>query len=131
MYLNLNTSFFHVLFLCNLFSLCNREMETFKDISVAVLYNSDSFNLVLQARITEMHFFLRSISDSDLLSLRRQGRLVWERYCSSVQSVVDTVVAVLRDRLSIPPLPIKDETSPSVFNSTFTVSLVTYLLCVC
>jgi hypothetical protein len=106
-------------------------METFKDISVAVLYNSDSFDLVLQARITEMHFFLRSISDSDLLSLRRQGRLVWERYCSSVQSVVDTVVAVLRDRLSIPPLPIQDEPSPSVFNSTFTVSLVTYLLCVC
>ncbi|KAJ9588546.1 hypothetical protein L9F63_018084, partial [Diploptera punctata] len=73
-----------------------------------------------KARITELHFFLRSISDSDLLALRRQGRMVWERYCSSVQSVVDTVVAVLRDRLSIPPLPIQDEPSPSVFNSTFT-----------
>ncbi|KAJ4429032.1 hypothetical protein ANN_26028 [Periplaneta americana] len=73
-----------------------------------------------KARITEMHFFLRSIPDSDLLSLRRQGRLVWERYCSSVQSVVDTVVAVLRDRLAIPPLPVQDEPSPSVFNSTFT-----------
>ncbi|PSN36588.1 Exostosin-3 [Blattella germanica] len=73
-----------------------------------------------KARITELHFFLRSISDADLLALRRQGRLVWEHYCSSVQSVVDTVVAVLRDRLSIPPLPIQDEPSPSVFNSTFT-----------
>jgi hypothetical protein len=73
-----------------------------------------------KARITEMHFFLRSISDADLLSLRRQGHLVWERYCSSVQSVVDTVVAVLRDRLAIPPLPTQEEPSPSVFNSTFT-----------
>jgi hypothetical protein len=87
-----------------------------------------SLSPLLQARITEMHFFLRSISDSDLLSLRRQGRLVWERYCSSVQSVVDTVVAVLRDRLAIPPLPIQDEPSPSVFNSTFTVSLAAILV---
>lgn len=83
---------------------------------------------MLKARITEMHFFLRSISDADLLSLRRQGRLVWERYCSSVQSVVDTVVAVLRDRLAIPPLPTQEEPSPSVFNSTFTVSLITNML---
>lgn len=79
-----------------------------------------------------MHFFLRSISDSDLLSLRRQGRLVWERYCSSVQSVVDTIVAVLRDRIAIPPLPIQDEPSPSVFNSTFMVSLISsFFLHVC
>jgi hypothetical protein len=41
---------------------------------------------------------------------------------------VDTVVAVLRDRLAIPPLPIQDEPSPSVFNSTFTVSSVRNLI---
>jgi hypothetical protein len=56
---------------------------------------------------------------------------VWERYCSSVQSVVDTVVAVLRDRLAIPPLPIQDEPSPSIFNATFIVSFITDLLYVC
>ncbi|XP_067014505.2 exostosin-3 isoform X2 [Anabrus simplex] len=72
-----------------------------------------------KARVTELHFFLRTVPDADLLVLRRQGRLVWERYCASVQSTVDTVVALVRDRLGIPPLPAEDEPSPSVFNASF------------
>ncbi|XP_063224162.1 exostosin-3 [Bacillus rossius redtenbacheri] len=72
-----------------------------------------------KARITELHFFLRTIPDADILSLRRQGRLVWERYCSSVQSAVDTVVALLRHRVGVPPLPAEEEPSPSIFNATF------------
>ncbi|XP_035896380.1 LOW QUALITY PROTEIN: exostosin-3 [Anopheles stephensi] len=72
-----------------------------------------------KARITELHFLLRAIPDADLLMMRRQGRLVWERYLSSVQSTVDTIVASLRNRLGIPPKPIPSVVAHSVFNSSF------------
>ncbi|EFA03391.1 exostosin-3 [Tribolium castaneum] len=72
-----------------------------------------------RARITELHFLLRAIPDEDVLLMRRQGRLVWERYLASVQSTLDTIVAVLRDRLNIPPIPIDTVAAISVFNETF------------
>ncbi|XP_061398084.1 exostosin-3 [Musca vetustissima] len=75
--------------------------------------------LLPKARITELHFLLRAIQDGDLLLMRRQGRLVWERYLSSVQSTVDTVIASLRDRLGIPPRPVPPVIAQSVFNNTF------------
>lgn len=73
-----------------------------------------------RARITELHFLLRSLPDTDILLMRRQGRLIWERYLASVQSTLDTIVAVLRDRLNIPPLPAETIPAISVFNETFT-----------
>ncbi|XP_058058854.1 exostosin-3 [Anopheles bellator] len=72
-----------------------------------------------KARITELHFLLRAIPDADLLTMRRQGRLVWERYLSSVQSTVDTIIASLRDRLGIPPKPVPAVVAHSVFNASF------------
>lgn len=72
-----------------------------------------------RARVTELHFLLRAIPDEDVLLMRRQGRLVWERYLASVQSTLDTIVAVLRDRLNIPPLPVDTVAALSVFNETF------------
>nr|CAI5841196.1 unnamed protein product [Callosobruchus analis] len=72
-----------------------------------------------RARITELHFLLRAIPDEDVLLFRRQGRLLWERYLASVQSTLDTVVAVLRDRLNIPPMPVESMAAISVFNQTF------------
>lgn len=73
-----------------------------------------------KARITELHFLLRAVPDTDLLVLRRQGRLVWERYLSSVQATIDTIIASFRDRLGIPPRPIPQVVAQSIFNSTFT-----------
>lgn len=72
-----------------------------------------------RARITELHFLLRAIPDEDVLLMRRQGRLVWERYLASVQSTLDTIVAVLRDRLNIPAIPVDTVSAKSVFNETF------------
>lgn len=72
-----------------------------------------------KARVTELHFLLRTIPDEDIVRFRRQGRLVWERYLASVQSTLDTVVAVLRQRLNIPPLPADTVAAISVFNETF------------
>lgn len=76
--------------------------------------------LVPKVRVTELHFLLRAIPDGDLLSMRRQGRMVWERYLSSVQVTVDTIIAVIRNRLGIPAKPISSVPSVSVFNSSFT-----------
>lgn len=73
-----------------------------------------------KARITELHFLLRAVPDTDLLVLRRQGRLVWERYLSSVQATIDTIIASFRDRLGIPPRPVSQIIAQSIFNSTFT-----------
>lgn len=72
-----------------------------------------------------MHFLLRAVPDTDLLSMRRQGRLIWERYLSTAQGAVDTIVAVIRDRLGIPPLPAPQTASPSIFNESFVVNIVT------
>lgn len=72
-----------------------------------------------KARVRELHFLLRTIADEDILLFRRQGRLVWERYLASVQSTLDTIVAVLRDRLNIPALPADTVAAISVFNDTF------------
>lgn len=72
-----------------------------------------------KARVTEMHFLLRAVPDNDLLTMKRQGRLIWERYMGTVQGSIDTIIAVIRDRLGIPPLPAIQSTSPSVFNDTF------------
>lgn len=72
-----------------------------------------------KARVTELHFLLRAIPDVDVLLMRRQGRFIWERYLASVQSTLDTIVAVLRDRLNIPPFPVDTVQAVSVFNETF------------
>lgn len=72
-----------------------------------------------KARVTEMHFLLRAIPDSDLLFMRRQGRLIWERYMATAQGAADTIVASIRDRLGIPAVPAIQSPSPSVFNETF------------
>lgn len=73
------------------------------------------------SRLPELHFYIRAVTDRDILTMRRQGRLLWEKYFGSIQSIVDSVVAVYRHRIGIPPPAILDEPSPSVFNETFTV----------
>jgi len=72
-----------------------------------------------KARVTELHFILRSYTDSDVLEMRRYGRLVFETFFGSTKVIVDTTLALIRHRLRIPAFPIQDEPSPSVFNSTF------------
>lgn len=75
--------------------------------------------LLPKARITELHFLLRAIPDNDLLSMRRQGRVIWERYFSTIQATLDTIITYLRNRLNIPPKPIKPYISQSIFNASF------------
>lgn len=72
-----------------------------------------------KARLTELHFFVRTYTDTDIYALRHQGRFLWETYFGSTQRLVETLLAVVRTRLQIPPIPIMDSPSPSIFNSSF------------
>ncbi|XP_026684532.1 exostosin-3 [Diaphorina citri] len=72
------------------------------------------------ARIPELHLLLRSISDEDIVAFRHQGRQVFTRYLATLQSQMDTLVAVVRDRLGIPPAPVMNTKAVSVFRQDFT-----------
>lgn len=71
------------------------------------------------ARITEVHFVLRTYLDVDIVELRRHGRQVWENYLSTTSRVIKATLSLIRTRLGIPAPPAHEEASPSVFNSTF------------
>ena len=72
-----------------------------------------------KSRITELHFYLRSFSDSDILSMRYHGRIIWETYLGTTKSIIRTLLASIRVRLKIPAFPAQEEPSPSVFNKSF------------
>ncbi|GFV15482.1 exostosin-3 [Trichonephila clavipes] len=72
-----------------------------------------------KARISELHYYLRTFTDNDIMAMRHQGRLVYDRYLSSPRTIVATVLAMVRSRLQIPAPAARDEPSPSVFNTTF------------
>ncbi|XP_010706384.1 exostosin-like 3 [Meleagris gallopavo] len=70
--------------------------------------------VIPKPRITEVHFLLRSISDNDLLAMRRQGRFLWETYFSTSDNVFSTVLAIIRTRIQIPAAPIREETAVEI-----------------
>ncbi|KAL1473759.1 hypothetical protein MTO96_038486 [Rhipicephalus appendiculatus] len=71
------------------------------------------------ARVTEVHFILRTYLDADIVELRRRGRLLWESYLSTTSRMINAVLSLVRTRLGIPAPPAHEEPSPSVFNATF------------
>lgn len=75
------------------------------------------------SRIPECHWLLRSIPDNDLLFMKRQGRLLYEKYFATGQSVLDTIVAVVRNRILIPPPAVSDVPALNVFPENFTVNI--------
>lgn len=75
--------------------------------------------LLPKARVTELHFLLRALSDADLLAFRRQGRVLWERYLSSVQASMDSLLAIIRMRLNIPARPALPITGTPAFNDSY------------
>jgi len=78
-------------------------------------------------RITELHYLLRTLPHSDIFHLKRQGRLILEHYLSTKRQVIQSLLNVVRHRLSIPALPFIDTPSPSVFNETFSPQLMDHL----
>ena len=70
-------------------------------------------------RVTEIPFFLRTFGDNDIAQMRRHGRFLWETYFGSTHRILDSTLALLRTRLQIPAIPMREEPSVSVFNATF------------
>lgn len=56
--------------------------------------------------------------------MKRQGRMLYEKYFGTIQAILDTTLAVIRYRISIPPLPVVDTPSPSIFSENFKVSIL-------
>lgn len=71
-------------------------------------------------RVTEIPFYLQSFPDEYISALRLQGRVFFLNYFCSTESILDTLVAAVRTRLSIPAHPVKDEQSASIFPASFT-----------
>lgn len=77
--------------------------------------------IIPSSRTPEMHYILKSFGDADLIEMRKRGRLVFQKYFSTLENIADSFLAVLRTRVGIPATPYKDVPSPSVFNDSFVV----------
>ena len=56
----------------------------------------------------QLHYLLKNIDSSAILNYRRQGRFLWDTYFSSSNSIMNTVVAIIRQRALHPPAPASD-----------------------
>lgn len=74
--------------------------------------------ILTQARLPELNVLLRTITNEDILNLRRQGRFLWETYLSTTDAILKTVLATLRTRLSIPADPVTALPTVSVFGES-------------
>ena len=71
-----------------------------------------------KARASEFYFILRTYTDTSIAELKQKGRFYFETYFGTTFSIINTVLAILRTRLSIPAHPIQDVPSPNVFNAS-------------
>lgn len=75
---------------------------------------SEAAIIVPKPRVTELHFLLRSLSDNDMLAMRRQGRFLWEMYFSTSENVLNTILASIRTSIQIPAASIKEEPAQEI-----------------
>lgn len=61
------------------------------------------------ARLSELHFILKTIPDSDLIRLKQQGRHIFENYMATSEQLLETIINIIGvSRLKFPPLPIEE-----------------------
>ncbi|XP_054724927.1 LOW QUALITY PROTEIN: exostosin-3-like [Uloborus diversus] len=72
-----------------------------------------------RARVSELHYYLRTFTDNDILAMRHQGQLLLTHYLLGPRQIIATILAAVRNRIQIPPPAAREESSPSVFNDTF------------
>lgn len=80
------------------------------------------------ARISELHYLLKSFTDSDILAFKKSGRLAFENYLSTLDRLVSTVLATFRVRIGLPPLPYEEIHWHSAFNESVKVNYKLYKL---
>ena len=52
---------------------------------------------------------------------------MYENYFSSSHTILQSLLGVIQNRLTIPASPVKETPSPSVFNSSFTPPVLEFL----
>ena len=68
------------------------------------------------ARATELHLVLKSINDNDLLRMRKNGRLFYDRYLSKIDPLIASLFSLLKTkRLQLPLRPFRDDVPNRVY----------------
>lgn len=75
------------------------------------------------ARIPEVPLILKSIHEMDILDRRRHGRMIFDRYFSSISATSRSIVSLLRDRLNYPSMGIEDSQSTILYHRPFTAQI--------
>lgn len=60
------------------------------------------------ARLTEIHYILRTMKKTDIYLIRKHGRFIYETYFASIQMNAFTIFSILQSRIGLPPLPFND-----------------------
>ncbi|KAK3088268.1 hypothetical protein FSP39_016856 [Pinctada imbricata] len=71
----------------------------------------------MKARAPELYFMLRTYTDNSIAELKQMGRYYFETYFGTSRSIINTVLAILRNRLSMPARPIQDVPSLTLLTS--------------
>lgn len=74
--------------------------------------------IVAPARLPELNVLLRTITNEDILEMRRQGRFLWETYLSTYDALLKTLLATVRTRLSLPAKHIPATPTLSLFSES-------------
>lgn len=74
--------------------------------------------ILAPARLSELNVLLRTITNEDILELRRQGRFLWQTYLSTTDVLLKTVLATVRTRLALPAQPVAASPTPSLFSES-------------
>ena len=75
------------------------------------------------ARLPELHFILRTLSDEDVFARKRQGNMFWRDYLATPEISLLTAMHVVRERLGIPPPVITQAESDQGWNHHSSSSL--------
>jgi len=67
-------------------------------------------------RVTELEYILRNILESDIMSYKKHGRIIFNDYFSSVEKAAHALINTLRYRINMPPPPVPEAVSTLVYD---------------
>nr|AAC47510.1 multiple exostoses homolog 2 [Caenorhabditis elegans] len=96
--------------------LSNSQLLPFQDL---IDWRRATYRLPL-ARLPEAHFIVQSFEISDIIEMRRVGRLFYETYLADRHLLARSLLAALRYKLQIPTREVRRNQAIPLFNSSFT-----------
>jgi len=77
--------------------------------------------IIPKSRTSEIPYLLSSYPHADILSMRKQGRFIYDNYMISPTNILKSMLAIIRSRLMIPPLPVKDTNTELITHPSYSV----------